>query len=115
MKRESDDSVSRAAFYSPAGSRKPSRDAELQQQEIIDEEERSADALERAGSDIPALEGPMPNDAVALEARGRELAAAIDELRVATEQIRATARAARHVAQEIRVESISICRLRWNE
>ena len=106
MERESDGPASAATFESPA-----SRDAEAQQEEIIGEEERSMDALELVGHPIPAVDEPLPNDALALAARGRNLAAESVELRAVAEQAQSAAKSARRVATEARGQAIAIRRL----
>ena len=112
MESEFDRALFRATSPSPAVLDLPS-DAEAQQNEIIDEEERSTDALEleryRAAS--PGLEAGLPNGHLELAAWGRALAAASVELRAAAVQIQTAAKFARHVATKARGQSIAIRRI----
>ena len=106
MEHPSDDSVSLAMSPSAAN-----LEAEVQQQAIIQEEERSTDALEHGRAEPPVTEDSLPNDYLALVGRGLALTAAQDELRATTQKIRAAATSARESALITRNTSLSLRRL----
>lgn len=106
-------SASRAILPSEATA---SWDAETQQRIIIEEEERSTEALAGDGRSTPTVEGAMPNVYAHLVSRGLALTAERLELQATMHRIRAAANAARESAIVTRNESVSLrfrCVHRW--
>ena len=94
MQRESEHSGPRAPWL-PSGSGGANPESDAQQEAIIREEERSTDALERAGNAPFPAANACSDDYAALLERGRQLAATLAELVVSTREVRAAARSAR--------------------
>jgi len=107
MSGESADSIFGVRLHSPAASTIASRDAEAEQQEIIAEEEHATEEFERASATMAQRAEWLPEHALALAARGRELTLAVHVVREAAREARAAARLVRRVAKETRLHSIA--------